>query len=332
MKWSAKPSQTDRSFGTWADDLAAAFVSLEPRKISDHPFHGTITRTETAPVRISRVTATRHKIVRLRSHIARGKDDLCFINLQLEGVGRYSQRGHEQINGPGDLAVVDTTEPFELANAQDFKVLCIAVSRQLLPAGFCERPRLALSSTASGRALSRTLASYAELGLSFCETGRPLKRSQAPPEIAMLAGRHIVTLISHASEVLAEEASERVNAPALLLMMMDHIDRHSADPTLSAAKLAQRFRCSERYVHKLFAGTGRSVGEHVNDRRIAACTRDLLDNPRNRTVAEIAFSAGFQDISYFNRLFKRANGAAPREFRRAMVAERPDLERSIGAP
>ena len=127
MDWSAKPSQFDSSFGSWADDLAAKFVRLEPRKITEHPFQGTITRTEAAPVRVCRVIATRHRILRLRSHIAQSKDDLCFINLQLEGVGRYTQRDHEQINGPGDLAIVDTTEPFEIVNAHDFEVFCIAV-------------------------------------------------------------------------------------------------------------------------------------------------------------------------------------------------------------
>ena len=49
----------------------------------------------------------------------------------------------------------------------------------------------------------------------------------------------------------------------------------------------------------------------------AGNTRDLLDrNSRHRTIAEIAFTAGFRDISHFNRLFKRCNGLAPREFRR----------------
>jgi AraC family transcriptional regulator, positive regulator of tynA and feaB len=316
MDWSAKTSQIDRSFGGWADDLAAAFVRLEPRKISDYPFQGAITRTEAGPVRVCRVTATRHRILRLRSHITQSKDDLCFINLQLEGVGRYTQRDHEQINGPADLAVVDTMEPFEIANAHDFKVFCIGVPRQLLPADFCERPRLTLSVTEAGQALSRTIAGYAELCLS----------SQAPSNIANLLGRHIVDLISHSPEILAEASAERVNPPVLLMMMMDHIDRHSGDPDLSAATLARKFRCSERYVHKLFAGTGRSVGEHVNDKRIAACTRNLLDNPRNRKVAEIAFAAGFRDISHFNRLFKRVNGTAPREFRRTMAANSPDPE------
>jgi AraC family transcriptional regulator, positive regulator of tynA and feaB len=307
MEWSARPSQRDERFGRWADDLAAAFVPLEPRKITEHPFRGSITRTESSPVRVCRVIATRHRILRLRSHIARSKGDLCFINLQLEGVGRYTQRDHEQINGPADLAVVDTTEPFEITNVYDFQVFCIAVPRQLLPVGFCERPRLKLSATEAGRALSRTLAGYAELCLS----------AQTPSDIAALGGRHIVDLISHAPEILARDSSERVNAPVLLMMMLDHIDRHSNDPDLSAETLALKFRCSERYVHKLFSGTGRSVGERVNDRRIAACTRDLLDNRRKTTIAEIAFAAGFRDISHFNRLFKRSSGAAPREFRRA---------------
>jgi hypothetical protein len=38
--------------------------------------------------------------------------------------------------------------------------------------------------------------------------------------------------------ILADGSSERVNTPVLLLMMMDHIDDHSADTNLSAARAA----------------------------------------------------------------------------------------------
>jgi AraC family transcriptional activator of tynA and feaB len=108
----------------------------------------------------------------------------------------------------------------------------------------------------------------------------------------------------------------------LLSMMLDYIDRHSDDPEVGAATLALKFHCSPRYVHKLFATTGRSVGQHINDKRILVCSRNLLDrNFQKKTIAEIAFTAGFRDISHFNRLFKRSNGAAPREFRRAMTAQ-----------
>ncbi|MGA2997518.1 helix-turn-helix domain-containing protein [Bradyrhizobium sp.] len=307
MEWSTKAIETDRPFGSWAEDLADAFVPLEPRKIAEQSFRGTISRTDVASIQISRVEATKHVVLRLRSHIARSTGDVYFVNLQLEGVGRYTQRGHEQICGPGDLAIVDTTEPFEIENCRNFGLFCFAVPRQLLPGALAERPRLRLSATEAGCALSRTLAGHAELCL----------RAKQDSGISTFGAQHVVDLIAHAPGILEERASERAGPSILLSMMLDHIDRHSDDPELAAAALAARFRCSERYVHRLFSTTGRSVGEHVNEKRIAACTSKLLDrNAARKTIAEIAFAAGFRDISHFNRLFKRSNGLAPREFRR----------------
>jgi AraC family transcriptional regulator, positive regulator of tynA and feaB len=180
----------------------------------------------------------------------------------------------------------------------------------LLPKELLDRPRLSLSATDAGRALSRTLASYAEL----CLSGSQLARTSA------LIGAHIAELISCAPEILSDMSAERVRTPVLLSMMLDYLDRHSSDADLGAATLAARFHCSERYVHRLFATTARSVGEHVNEKRIAACTQRLLDrNFAHETITEIAFAAGFHDISHFNRLFKRCHGLAPREFRRTAL-------------
>jgi transcriptional regulator GlxA family with amidase domain len=106
-----------------------------------------------------------------------------------------------------------------------------------------------------------------------------------------------VDLISHAPGLLAEAPAERAKVSALLSMMLDYIDRHSDDPDLGATTLAAKLNCSPRYVHRLFAGTGRSVGEHVNEKRILVCTRNLLDRTgRRRSIAEIAFAAGFRDV------------------------------------
>jgi AraC family transcriptional regulator, positive regulator of tynA and feaB len=312
VEWSARQYGATRPFGTWADDLAAAFVQLEPRKIADLPFRGTIVRKDADAIKVSRVTATKHRVLRLRSHIARSTDDLCFINLQLEGVGRYLQRGHVQVCGPGDLALVDTTEPFEIANSYDFRLFCFAVPKRLLPSWFPERPRLEMTATEMGRALSQTLAGYAELCLA----------SPHAVDVPALSGSHIVELLSYAPAALEQVSSTSVDVPVLLSMMLEHIDRHAADPDLSAAVLARKFRCSERYVHKLFSTTGQTVGEHINNKRVQLCTRNLLDASQGRTIAEIAYAAGFRDISYFNRLFKRSHGMAPREFRRVMATPR----------
>lgn len=310
MEWSAERRDASRPFGSWAEDLAAAFVQLEPRQVADLPFRGEIVRKDAEEIRISRVAATRHRVLRLRSHIARSTEDICFINLQLEGVGRYLQRGHVQICGPGDMALVDTTEPFEIANSHDFRLFCFAVPRALVPGCLLQDPKLNVTRTELGRALSRTLVSYAELCLA----------SPLASHLPALGGSHIADLIGQVPAALEQSPSEAVKAPVLLSMMLDHIDRHAADSDLSAAALARRFHCSERYVHKLFSATERSVGEHINAKRVQLCARRLLEPARGNTIAEIAYAAGFRDISYFNHLFKRSFGMSPREFRRSTLA------------
>jgi len=152
-------------------------VRLEPRRIAQQPFQGAICRTDAAPIQVSLVTAARHTVLRLASHIATSTDDLCLINLQLEGLGRTAQRGQEQISAPGDLALADATEPFEIANRHDFKLFCFTIPRRLLPKGLLDRPRLNLSTTETGRALSRTLGGYAELCLSVVNSQKPRRRS-----------------------------------------------------------------------------------------------------------------------------------------------------------
>jgi AraC family transcriptional activator of tynA and feaB len=313
MEWLTRSTQADRPFGSWADNLADAFVQLEPCKISDAPFCGAISKADLAPIHISRVTATPHSVLRQRAHIARGASNFYFLNLQLAGLSRTVQRGHQQICGPGDMAVIDTTEPFEIMNRRDFELLCFAVPRELLAGQFADRPRLALSATETGRALVRTLSGYADLCIHL----------EAVPPVPALGG-HLLDLLSHADRFVADKPSAPARTSVQLSVMLDHVDRHFTDPRFNAVALAQKFGCSLRYVHKLFAGTGRSVSEHVNDRRIMASARYLLDpDCYSMTIAEIAYAAGFGDISYFNRLFKRCNGLSPRDFRNGCRPE-PD--------
>jgi AraC-like DNA-binding protein len=49
--------------------------------------------------------------------------------------------------------------------------------------------------------------------------------------------------------------------------------------------------------------------------------RDVLLHS-NRRVSEIAFEAGFQSLSQFNRVFKKLSGKSPTEFRAACLRRR----------
>ena len=59
--------------------------------------------------------------------------------------------------------------------------------------------------------------------------------------------------------------------------------------------------------------TGRKLSEYIMDIRLGHATRMLVDT--TETVAEISFKCGCNNMSNFNRIFKRKKGYSPTEFR-----------------
>ena len=99
-----------------------------------------------------------------------------------------------------------------------------------------------------------------------------------------------------------------------------YLRRHFADPDLSAAQVAAAIGVSRRYLHKLYADCGRSFRQDLVALRIEACLRAFADNQQaGKTIAEIAFGAGYTDISQFNRHFRRLQDATPTAVRRTLL-------------
>jgi len=59
--------------------------------------------------------------------------------------------------------------------------------------------------------------------------------------------------------------------------------------------------------------TGKSYIEYLNDLRLGIASRYLVDT--NKTISEICFDCGFNNLSNFNRIFKKRKGVTPKEFR-----------------
>jgi AraC-like DNA-binding protein len=59
--------------------------------------------------------------------------------------------------------------------------------------------------------------------------------------------------------------------------------------------------------------TGKTFIDNLNDIRLGYATRLLIDS--TESISEIAYKCGFNNISYFNRLFKSKKKLTPKEFR-----------------
>ena len=99
--------------------------------------------------------------------------------------------------------------------------------------------------------------------------------------------------------------------------ILDYLRRNFSNAQLDPQTLADDLSISVRYAHKLMRLTGRSFREALTALRLDAARESFAANARPRqTIADIAISVGFNDLSQFNRHFRAAYGMTPRAARR----------------
>ena len=113
-----------------------------------------------------------------------------------------------------------------------------------------------------------------------------------------------------------ENARSRDRAePVAIWKARKFIEEHSREE-LSLKKLAKAVNMNANYLSENFKQvTGINFVEYVARTRFEKACRLLRDG--DLRISEIAFTAGFQSLSQFNRVFKRLSGKSPTQFRAA---------------
>jgi AraC-like DNA-binding protein len=97
-----------------------------------------------------------------------------------------------------------------------------------------------------------------------------------------------------------------------------HMDAHAAEP-LSLATLAERARLTRFHFLRSFrAAIGTTPHQSLVAARLRRAAKLLLET--RLPVTDVAFEAGFGDLSNFIRTFRRATGRSPRAFRHGSSA------------
>jgi len=102
--------------------------------------------------------------------------------------------------------------------------------------------------------------------------------------------------------------------------LLQHLKQHHG-PDVSLEQLAAEVSLSPRYLTTLFRRrTGHTVMAYLNEVRHREA-RSLLLNT-HLDIAAVARKAGFDDPSYFSRVFKEREGCSPLQYRNMHVGER----------
>jgi len=96
--------------------------------------------------------------------------------------------------------------------------------------------------------------------------------------------------------------------------LAEHLRNHYDNP-LSLDEMASRCALNASYLSRSFKKkTGTTIFAYLNRVRIEKACHLLKSS--SMTITEIAFSVGYNNISFFNRMFKRAMSLSPGEYRR----------------
>lgn len=242
-------------------------------------------------------------------------DDLSFMTGRT-GPWTASQLGRNPVLGTGDGVLMWNAEVGSMTLPSDgpfvtFRVPLNAIAPLVPDVGAVVARRV----PADCEAL-RLLARYLEVLDA---------RSLATPELQHLAATHVHDLLAVALGATreAEDVAKGrgVRAARLRAVKADIVENLGCQ-NLSVDDVAMRHRISPRYVQMLFEDEGTTFTQFLLGQRLARAHRMLTD-PRwtGRSIAAVASSAGFGDLSYFNRVFRRRFGATPSQVRHASARD-----------
>ncbi len=161
----------------------------------------------------------------------------------------------------------------------------------------------------------------------LADTGGPSRLAVFLQLLADLAGSSPADrrdLLARAPDSLAERHQKKAIESAV-----QHIFTQIQEPIRLEQLLRITHMSRPSFCRHFRQQMGRSVREFVQEVRLEAVRREL--EATDRAVTEIAFECGFSQIAFFNRVFRRAFGCAPNNYRLRCRARESLGRAAIGA-
>ena len=290
----------------WRDVLSA--VGLQPSAGSAlHTGHATASRRTAEGVALARLAAGSQAV----SPLPYPANDVPIVLLPTDdGVTLRTNAGH-QIISVGHLLLLPRKGDWSVAFQRDMRAVVLSVTSDAFHGRKVGKPAFndvrVLSSGGFTEVFSRTLESAAR----NLETLSDTEWAAVAQGLADL----LPTFVTPTTE-----AGGTATQAAILHRLCQTIERKLDDPDLTPARVAETEGISERYMQKLFEGSGSSFTHYLRERRLQRTSAELSSPAAaHHSISEIAYHNGFNDSAHFSRAFRHRFGLSPREFRQQEI-------------
>lgn len=305
----AASHRTPIGFEDWATRVQGVCGRYRPRQFEHRELvTGHVGVLEASGIEIAHIANDLDIVRREAEDIRRDFGEHLFMLIQLEGCCGIEQRGQQAVIEPGDCILIDSARPSVFHFGGNYSNhISVHLPRQLL-----------FTQATQTLDVSRRLPSADPMSVMLGSLVAKLIEIDAGDRRAP----HLQQLLFDATRQAFATSEEMEHLPraessgARLEIVHILIDRHLTDEILSPRWLAERLGVSLRTLQDDFSEVGTTPTSLIRRRRLHLAKEQLQlqkSSGVKSNIAEVAYSAGFNDISYFNRCFRDVFNCTPKD-------------------
>lgn len=302
--WSTEAIAPRKRFEYWREIICKTALDVSTEADSGD-FSARMYGRSVGDIRLVSFECTGHDIVRDRHRADSKPEDRYVFTLHLRGHSHFSQ-GNETLSlRPHEIAVVDGRLPFRISFKESVSRASIIIPHAMIhdrAPWLKTRPCLKITPASEFADLARRHLRILTLG------GDNLSDRQA-----VLLTENLCNLLAMATR---DSPPSRMEPELMRAAIFDYCRRNLHNVDLSPKVVAARFGVAVRTLHLRFQEDGHSFGRWLLQERLGAACKALHDPAQHTaSISEIAYGAGFSDLSHFNRSFRKRFGTSPGEWR-----------------
>jgi AraC-like DNA-binding protein len=301
-------------FEEWREEFCRRFCQLDAEPSAAARIECTVEVTRLGPLSLGAAHGTSGSFLRTRSLLSDGCDDLVLVTAAVGDVLTV-QRGRTIELRPSQMCLMSLDDVAECGLSDGGRFTALRIPRPDLLGIYRETEDKLSKPLAGSPHLREVVAGY------FALSAGTAASLDAVGQMTM--ARHLTELVGLLLRAERDEAPalrDGYGAARLQLIQAQVLER-LGDGDLTITSAARRAGSTPKQVQRLFGPTGVTFAEFVLEQRLLLARR-LLSGPSRRPekIGSVAHDAGFGDLSYFNRTFRKRFGMTPSEWRDAQPA------------
>ncbi|MGW0515305.1 AraC-like ligand-binding domain-containing protein [Streptomyces olivaceoviridis] len=303
-------------FSCWREHISQTYVAMDVEE--DRTADTTVSQRilSLGAIQLWTMEHSTMTLRRTQKLIQQSDPELYHLSLPLRGTMGLINSDHEAEYEPHDLVIHDTSRPHLMRAITGYGEDTILgtglfIPRKLLPLPDDAIDSLIMRRLSAREGIGALLAQFLTQVTRDCGSYRPDDGAR----LGTVAADLLSALFAHALDAgnpLPSESHQRT----LVLRIRAFIQANLHDPQLTPRTIAAAHHISTSYLHLLFQHEEETVAAWIRSQRLERARRALAD-PTMRAIPihAIAARSGFSRAADFTRVFRRAYGVSPRDYR-----------------